>query len=172
MRELVGFMVAAAIGLVALASVYPLYDDARVSQAASETIRQVEELGGRLAARYSTKADGYGSSDAAISSQIVVAFAMAPAGIGTTGSGATTKMLNDWNGEVTVAGKQTYVEISWPSVPDDVCRVMLSRMPGGGSVTKVKVGTKTARDLPVSDANIVSDCGTAAATIVFTAGEL
>lgn len=172
MRELVAFMVSAAIGLVALAAVYPLYEDARVSQSASETIRQVEEMAGRLAARYSTKAAGYGTADAAIGEEVIVGFNMEPAGIGITGTGSTTKLLNEWNGEVTVMGKQTFVEITWPAVPDDVCRVMLARMPGGGTVTKVKVGSATVRDLPVSDANILTDCGTAAATIVFTGGEL
>ena len=139
MRNLMALFFSVLLGGGLVYGAYALYSYVRIQIGAAATIEQVQEMGARLAARYDTRPNGYGTANTVIASRTLVGFGLAPAGMAVTGSGATTKLWSEWNGEVTVAGRQTSVRVIVRNLPGGACRAILSNLSGRSGVTSVSV---------------------------------
>ena len=177
MRELFAIFLGVVLAGGLIYGAFTLYTDTATQVSASTTIEHVQEMGAKLAARYKTRATGYGTSAATvITDQTMSAFAMAASGMAVTGTGASTRLVSEWNSDVTVTGQKTYVTIKIDDIPGDACRAILSSLGSGSGITKVKAGTGSEKTVPWSDADIYasSACGEGSADVdmVFHTGHL
>ena len=168
MRELFAIFLGVVLAGGLIYGAFTLYTDTATQVSAATTIEQVQEMGAKLAARYKTRATGYGTTaGTAIADRTMVAFSMAASGMAVTGTGATTRLVSEWKTDVTI-------EIE--DVPGEACRAILSSLEAGSGVSSVKAGSGAAKTVPWSDADIYasSACGEGGAGVdmVFHTGHL
>ena len=177
MRELFAIFLGVVLAGGLIYGAFTLYTDTATQVSAATTIEQVQEMGAKLAARYRTRATGYGTAArTAIADRTMVAFAMAASGMAVTGTGATTRLVSEWKTDVAVTGRRTYVTIEIEDIPGEACRAILSSLEAGSGVSSVKAGSGAVKTVPWSDADIYasSACGEgdAAVDMIFHTGHL
>ncbi len=146
MRNLMALFFSVLLGSGLVYGAYALYSYVRIQIGAAATVEQVQEMGARLAARYDTRPNGYGATNAAIAARTLVGFGLAPSGMAVTGTGATTRLSSEWNGEVTVHGRGTFVWIVVRDMPGGACRAILSGLSSRSGVTSVRVAKTIGSD--------------------------
>ena len=139
MRNLMALFFSVLLGGGLVYGAYALYSYVRIQIASAATVEQVQEMGARLAARYDTRPNGYGTGNVTIPARTLVGFGLAPSGMAVTGSGSTTKLWSEWNGEIGVYGRQTFVWIVVRNAPGQACRAILSNLSSRSGITSVRV---------------------------------
>jgi len=74
-------------------------------------------------------------------------------------------LKNSWGGSVTIAGASGSFEITYPSVPPDVCVSMVS---GASGWAGIKINTTSITSSPVSAADASANCTATSNSIVYT----
>ena len=177
MRELFAIFLGVVLAGGLIYGAFTLYTDTATQVSAATTIEHVQEMGAKLAARYKTRATGYGTTaNSTIDDRTMVAFAMAASGMAVTGTGSSTRLVSEWNSDVTVKGQKTYVTVEVEDVPGEACRAILSSLGSGSGITTVKAGSASAKTVPWADSDIygASACGegSTAVDMVFHTGHL
>lgn len=155
--EIIGYLgVASIVTISALGLLSSAFSGANTNRALEETVA----LRTGIKKLYMGQATGYdsGSLNATLATAKVF-----PSTLSVSGS----SVANAWNGAVTVTGNTSTFDISYASVPQDVCSTLVAAQGSSGWLS-VKVNGGTALTPSISTAQAVAACNAATNTIVWT----
>lgn len=151
-----------AVMAVIVAGALSLYTGASSSQLSTQMTQDMVALRAAVKQMY----NGQGNYGTANMNNILVTSKRVPTTITVDTTTTPNTLTHKGNGTINVAGNTNTYTITATNIEPDVC---VPLMTGATGWTSVKVGTNTAQTtFPISPATAATDCGTAAATMVFT----